>query len=485
MKKTACLILCFILISSCFIFSSCEKENGKINKYEIECVLEDEHTLKGVEKVTFYNYSENAFSVLKFNLYGNAFRKDALYKPYDEQFYLSAYPNGESYGYMNVEKVCFFNRELNFNVLGEDQNVLCVNLEEEIYPEESVTVTVYYTLKLAEVIGRTGVFNGIINLANFYPILCAIEREEFYECKYYSIGDPFFSDVSDVKVTITYDEEYVLASSGTLKSFSNDSKKSTSVYEMKNCRSFAMVLNKDFEMMSKEINGVRVNYYYYKDDTPQKSLDVGVSAVELFSELFGTYIYSELNIVETNFVQGGMEFSGLVFISSDLDKDSYFEVIVHETAHMWWQTAVGNNEIEYGFLDEGLAEYSVILYYEKYSDDKNARKDMVKLAEDSYKSFCSVYDMLYNKVDTSMIRSLNDFNSDYEYVNIAYMKGCLLFENLREFIGDQKFFSGLRRYYETYKFKNATPYDLEGVFEKLGADTNGFFESFYNGKVIL
>ena len=38
---------------------------------------------------------------------------------------------------------------------------------------------------------------------------------------------------------------------------------------------------------------------------------------------------------------------------------------------------------------------------------------------------------------------------------------------------------------EKYKLKNATPYDLMGVYEKSGADTNGFFQSFFDGKVII
>ena len=60
-----------------------------------------------------------------------------------------------------------------------------------------------------------------------------------------------------------------------------------------------------------------------------------------------------------------------------------------------------------------------------------------------------------------------------------------MFDYLRETIGDNKFFNGLKRYYENYKFKNAIPDDLVGVFEKIGADSNGFFKSFFDGKVII
>ena len=180
-----------------------------------------------------------------------------------------------------------------------------------------------------------------------------------------------------------------------------------------------------------------------------------------------------------------MEFPALVMISDELSGLNYGEVIVHETAHQYWQSAVGNNEIEHAFLDEGLAEYSVVLFYENYSEYGYTRQSLIKASEQTYKVFCSVSDKLYNKVNTVMLRGLKEFSSEYEYVNIAYIKPCIMYDNLRTTIGDTRFFSGLKRYYQNYKYKNAKPDDLVGAFEKTGADTNGFFQSFFEGKVII
>ena len=141
--------------------------------------------------------------------------------------------------------------------------------------------------------------------------------------------------------------------------------------------------------------------------------------------------------------------------------------------------------IEYGFLDEGLAEYSVVLFYENHPNYGMSRENMIDATEKTFKAYCTVYDKLFGKVDTSMIRGLNKFSSEYEYVNIAYIKPCLMYEYLRRTAGDERFFKGLKQYYEKYKFKNATPYDIVGIFEKIGADTNGYFETFYLGKEII
>ena len=180
-----------------------------------------------------------------------------------------------------------------------------------------------------------------------------------------------------------------------------------------------------------------------------------------------------------------MEFPALVMISDELKGLPYGEVIVHETAHQWWQSAVGNNEIEHGFLDEGLAEYSVVLFYENYAEYGYTRQSLIKASEQTYKVFCSVSDKLNGKVNTVMIRSLKDFLSEYEYVNVAYIKPCLMYDGIRTTIGNKRFFNALKRYYEQNKFKNAEPDDLVGAFEKVGADTNGYFESFFLGKEII
>jgi aminopeptidase N len=172
-------------------------------------------------------------------------------------------------------------------------------------------------------------------------------------------------------------------------------------------------------------------------------------------------------------------------ISDNLESDSFGEVIVHETAHQWWQSVVGNNEIEYGFLDEGLAEYSVVLFYENYPEYNLTREYLVRSAENTYKIFCSVYDKINKQVNTVMLRSLKEFTSEYEYVNMAYIKPCIMYDKLRVTIGEEKFFNSLKSYYKNYKMKNATPDDLVGAFEKTGADTNGFFKSFFEGKVII
>ncbi len=474
-----CLLTCF----APFFSGGCASKQ-RLTEYDIAVTLNG-NELVGSQTVQFYNNTQNSFSQLKFNLYPNAFSKQAKYKPISEQYYARAYYQGESYGHIEIIGVTQGNIALQHQISGQDNNVLLVELNKELFPEESVSVTIQFKTTLANVVARTGINKDAINLANFYPILCGIQDGAFYECLYYSTGDPFFSDVANYKVSLTYDSKYVVASSGKIVSSVDDGGKKTNTYSILSARSFAFVLSEKFETLCANVNGTQVNYYYYADDTPDKSLMAAVDAIKYFTATFGKYPYETYSVVQTEFIQGGMEFPALTMISDNLETRAYREVIIHETAHQWWQTVVGNNEIEYGFLDEGLVEYSVVLFFENHANYGFTREQLVESSRQTYKIYCSVYEKLFGETNTAMLRSLKDFTSEYEYVNIAYIKPVIMYDVLRQTIGDARFFNALSRYYNEYSMKNATPYDLVGIFEKCKADSNGFFESFFEGKAII
>lgn len=483
MKKII-VVLCILSLFNFPFFVSCKKGEEGITSYNIDCTFSD-NKLSGVEKVSFYNDTENSFKTLKFNLFMNAFRKDAKYSAIDEKEKAKCFYDGENFGGIEINSVSEKDDKLVYSICGEDCNILTVELKNEIFPTESVEIVIEFITVLPRVIARSGINNKTVNLGNFYPILCGIENDGFYECVYYTNGDPFFSDVANYNVSITLDEKYIVASSGKITGSKNQKGLNTYFYEIKKARSFCMVLSTEFDMLSDNSLGVEINYYYIDDLKPKQSLETAVKSIKTFNELFGEYPYQTFSVVETPFNEGGMEYPALVYISSFLDESSYSEVIVHETAHQWWQSVVGNNEIKYGFLDEGLAEYSVVLFYENNPEYKIKRQTLIASSEQTYKIFCSVFDRLYKKVDTTMLRSINEYNSEYEYVNIAYIKGCLMHEYLRNGIGDEKYFNGLKDYYKDYMYKNCMPYDLVGAFEKQGVNVSGFFESFFNGSVII
>lgn len=490
MKKLVSFLLVIVSVFSAVFIVGCKgckkPESANCHDYKINVTFDDKNMLlTGYEVVTFYNYTDTTITELKFNLYGNAYREGAKFAPILSGQTALAYPNGINYGYMTVDGVEVLGSQVDYSIGGDDKNVLIIPLSTEIFPEESITVKIDFTLKLTNSLTRTGYNDKTINLGNFYPILCAYADGGFKECLYYPIGDPFYSDYANYTVTLTLNEGFNVCSSGVLVDSKKVDSTATLTYKIQNAKDFAFVLSDCFDMVTGSVNGITVNYYYIADTEPNLTLNSAIDAIKTFSNLFGDYPYKTFSVAETGFYQGGMEYPAMVMISDALqDRSAINEVTVHETAHQWWYALVGNDEVNYAFLDEGLTEYSVALFYELNPNYGFTRAEVIGMAHKSYQTYCSIYDRLFGGKDTSMCRSLSQFTSEYEYVNIAYIKGALMFDYLRIAVSDEVFFKGLKNYVKNYSFKNATPDALFGTFEAL-ADTNGFFNSWVSGEVVI
>ena len=462
--------------------ASCKKEAQVYTRYEINAEYMPEcKTLTGAVKCTFENGTDNELSVLKFQLYPNAYRENAIYRPIPDDYENAAYYEGESYGEMVISSV---NGAKNWEVMGEDENILYVYLVNSLFPGDKVVLDIGFMTKLAAVNHRTGITEHTVNLGNFYPILCGIQDGSFVENVYYSDGDPFYSDCADYTVTLKFPKEYTVASSGEI--VDERVLESKKVYTMSrmNVRDFAMVLSDEFREISAESGGKTLRYYYYADENPTKTLEKAEEAFAFYEETFGEYPYASYSLAQTGFCYGGMEYPCLTMLSETLGADAP-RAIAHEVAHQWWYGVVGSNGAENAWQDEGLAEYSAVMFFEKYEKYGYKRADMVAEALREYRSYYDVYGSVLGRTDTRMTRNLKEYLSEYEYKCLSFDKAVVMFDTLRKSVGDKKFLAALRKYYSANQYKNCQPAELIGCFEKCGLEVAGFFESFLDGKAIL
>lgn len=484
MKRTISFLLAAAFsIGLCFGLVGCGKTANEGNRYEINVeYLPETATLAGTVKVGYRNDTDNEIGELKFNLFPNAYRVDAAYKPVSPAYTPVAYYDGKDCGGMEISSV---NGAKSWTIEGEDCNILCVQLERSLFPSERVTLDIGFLTKLAKVNHRTGITKKTVNLGNFYPVLCAYGKDGFYECAYYSDGDPFVSECADYTVKLTLPKEYVVASTGkTVAERALESKKEYTV-SATNVRDFAMVLSENFKVEQCEWRGVEIKYYYYDDETPSAHLALQKECVEFYSNEFGAYPYDVYSTVQTGFCYGGMEYPALSMISDSLTEKELIYTTAHETAHQWWYAAVGSNQAENAWQDEGLAEYSSLMFFEKHKDYGVDASVLVDNATAEYRSYYDVYSRVFGEADTRMTRHLKEYLSDYEYRCIAYDKGLILFDTLEKTIGGKRFSTALKNYYKDCKFAIAEPAHMIAAFERTGVDVAGFFDSFLNGKAVI
>lgn len=483
-------IFLLALLPLVFMFAGCKQDevlstSKNLTTYNIDVTLNDNKTLTCNQTVVYKNNTGTSLNNIMFHLYPQSFRLGATSSVVSSLNYKKCYYNGDSYGSLEITKQMVDGNTSTIEICGNDQDIANVTLDTTLSPNESVEIYFEYTVIMPNINHRFGYGDDTINIANFYPIACMYENGEFIIDSYHYNGDPFYSDVANYNVNLTANKDLTLATSGTITSeVESEDTKSYSINAL-TIRDFAMVLSDKFQVVSDNVGSTTINYYYYSNKYPNEAIKASTDAVSTFNRLFGQYPYSTLSIVESDFVHGGMEYPNLVLISDMVDVQSdYINVIVHEIAHQWWYGIVGNNEFNYGWLDEGLTEYSTVLFYEENPPYNVDTKELIKNTTNSFVTFVDVYTKVFSTVDTTMNRKLNEYSNESEYVYIAYVKGMLIFDNIKELIGKDKFLKCLQTYFEDNKFKIATPDSMIESFNSASkCNLREIFESWINGKV--
>ncbi len=480
MRKLLCICLGAALLFSAAGLSACGGRNARI-RYDIRGeYFPEENKLTAEMSVTVPNRTEEPMNSLSFELWANAYREGAAYAPVSALYAPTAYYAGKSYGKIEIANV---SGAAGFTVGGEDENILSVALEKPLFPDESVTLGISFETTLAKVEHRLGVGRNTVNLTQFYPVLCACGENGFREYVYSSNGDPFVADCADYTVSLTLPAGYTVAHNG-VGSMSEEEGKQTLSVTAEGVRDVAFVLGKDLKVLSGTAGGTEVDYLYLSDSSPETTLKAITDSLSYFSRTFGEYGYPRYTVVQTDFPYGGMEYSGMALISSALHSSDVPAVVAHETAHQWWYGMVGSDQFENAWQDEGLAEYSAALFAGAYPEYGSSYEEALSRSESGYRAFFS-FRSQFDGADTTMNRPLTAFAGEYEYRNIAYDKGVILFDRVRQTVGERKFFTGLKNYVASYTGKIASPADLIACFHRAGANIEGLFDSFTEGKCVI
>ena len=233
-------------------------------------------------------------------------------------------------------------------------------------------------------------------------------------------------------------------------------------------RNFAMVISDRFEVLSQEVDDTVINSYYLPGSEvgAQSALEAAAESIILFNERFGPYTYPELDITQVEMGGGaaGMEASGLIIIGSNyydpeldplggfgsivegVDSLSFLDfVVAHEVAHQWWYSTVGSDAYEQPWIDEGLTNWSSAFFFDEVRGEvagQFMREILLNLP----------YQLTLSQGDQRLDQPVDQFGQD-EYGAIVYGKGALMYDVLRQEIGDELFFDFLQQYYQQHQFE--------------------------------
>jgi aminopeptidase N len=137
----------------------------------------------------------------------------------------------------------------------------------------------------------------------------------------------------------------------------------------------------------------------------------------------------------------------------------------HELAHQWWGNNITCETWRHFWLNEGLAVYMSSAYKEFRFGREQYLKDI--------EFYCTKYESVPNKPLV-----FPDWNSPTrEDRTIVYFKGAYVFHLLREKLGDEIFWKGIRIYSQKHFGGFVTSVDLQKAMEEAGGvGVESFFE---------
>ena len=222
--------------------------------------------------------------------------------------------------------------------------------------------------------------------------------------------------------------------------------------------------------------------------------DRGARAVEFFSQRFGPYPYTSLELTQ---MPGPMSqgWPGLVFLSSyafltpaqtqeltsyALEGTMNSLILPHETAHQWWGDLVGWRTYRDQWIVEALANYCALMMME--SDHPNDVRKILEKYRDDLLAKNKNGDSLRDAGPVSLGLRLNNSHFPNGYEAVSYGRGTWLFHMLRNMLADanarqskssdpapgneEPFVRGLRKVREQYAGKAISTRELVAVFEE-------------------
>ncbi|MBI5301238.1 MAG: M1 family metallopeptidase [Chloroflexi bacterium] len=313
-----------------------------------------------------------------------------------------------------------------------------------------------------------GLFDNVTTLPSAIPLIPAYDAAGWHIELPPAYGDLVYAEMALFDVTLTAPTAMtVIASGTTIDTRANNDGTTTWHLVGAPMRDFDINLTERLQKTSATVGETTIHSWHEPTDAEsgKQALQFATDAFKVFTTRFGAYPYRELDVIETPTTAGGIEYPGVIVIARGLYRETrqrdFFEfATAHEISHQWWYALVGNDQVNAPWVDEALAQYSSLLYYEDLRG-ANAGPNIVKQV------FQGPYERAKKEGrDAAVNQPVSAFN-EQGYGEIVYGKAPLFYDAIRKKMGDDAFFKFLRTYFERFRYRVATPEDVIRMAEEV------------------
>ena len=476
--------------------------------YRMEITMDvSTNRFTGTQTLEYQNNSPDTLDRVFYHLYFNAFQPGSMM---DVRSRTIADPDrrvGDRILYLQQDEIGF-QRIISLKQNGAELQrtiqgtVLEVELAQPILPGQSTTFEMEFEAQVPLQVRRSGRDNaeGIrYSMAQWYPKLAEYDEAGWHTNPY--IGREFYGvwGAYDVKITIPAD--YVVAATGTLQNPQAighgyeaqgqpvkrpDNGNITYHFKAENVHDFVWAADPDYRHTTTQVPDGPTLHFFYQPDTLVQNWEqlpaLTVRAFQYMSANFGQYPYETFSVIQGG--DGGMEYPMATLITGHRSFRSLVGVTVHELIHSWYQGVLGTNESLYPWMDEGFTTYATNrTMFHLFSRDasRHIPTTLDQSINEQANTYGSYFALVASGLEEPMTTHADHYHTNQAYGSAAYSKGAVFLHQLSYVIGQATFEQGMRRYFNTWKFKHPDANDFKRVMEKKsGIELDWYLEYFIN-----
>jgi aminopeptidase N len=291
------------------------------------------------------------------------------------------------------------------------------------------------------------------------------------EGAYFTEGARFYpaleGEISTFRVTVDGPADWEVVSQDKLEKEEKRTNGKTTVWSSEHPVPFLNLLAGAYRVTAREVGGVRLAAYFDDEEAPlaDEYLDAAGRYLEADVKLLGPFPFHSFSIVEVPFPVGEA-YPSFTLLGREVVKRRYTQnsTLGHELVHDWFGNSVFPEEE--GNWSEALTAYLTDQDpAEREGGDQALRDRLHLLAE---------YSALVNDRNDYPLSAFREKETPVDQA-IGYQKGAFVFLMLREMIGDEVFFDGLRQFAKEWRGKAAGWEEIRLSMERASGKALGWF----------
>ena len=433
----------------------------------------------GDQKIIYYNNSPDTLTKVYYHLYFNAFQPGSMMDVRSRNLpdpdrrvadRISKLKEDEI-GYQHIQSLRQDGKDLSYQVNG---TLLEVTLTKPILPKTKTTFDMKFEAQVPIQVRRSGRNNreGIAySMTQWYPKLAEYDFQGWHAYQY--VAREFHGVWGDFDVNITIDPSFIIGGTGKLQNpeqighgYSKEGaivKKPdgdlTWHFNAKNVIDFAWAADPEYAHDRMQVpNGPELHFFYQNNEktveTWKKMEDYAVKHFQFMNDTFGKYPFDTYSIIQGG--DGGMEYPMCTLILGEGTLNALVGVMAHEAAHSWYQMTLASNESLYAWMDEGFTDFS----------SSESMAYLFGTANPHLGSYQSYFGLVASGLQEPASQHSDHFNTNRAYSTAAYSIGAIFANQMKYLIGNENFYKGMKRYYNTWKFKHPEPNDFIRSMER-------------------